>query len=97
MLTLQDTSLKFQGMPDDIDTSEKVAHTSYTDMKQLDFQILLADNCYVNPATIHLCFPMKIKKSTNNPSNIGNNMITVNNFFAHFRKGTNVTKYGSEK
>ena len=97
MLTLQDTSLKFQGMLDDIDTSEKVAHTSYTDLEQLDFRILLADNCYVNPATIHLCFPMKIKKSTNNPSDIGSNMITVNNFFAHFIKETSVTKYGSDK
>ena len=97
MLTLQDTSLKFQGMLDDIDTSEKVAHTSYTDMEQLDFRILLADNCYVNPATIHLCFPMKIKKSANNPSDIGSNMITVNNFFAHFIKETSVTKYGSDK
>ena len=31
--------LKFQGMLEDIDTREKTAHPSYTDMEQLDFQI----------------------------------------------------------
>ena len=30
--------LKFQGMFEGIDTREKVAHSSYTDMKQLDFK-----------------------------------------------------------
>ena len=50
--------LKFQGMLKDIDTREKVAHSSYTDMEQLDFQILLTDNYYINPNSIHICFPM---------------------------------------
>ena len=55
--------LKFQGILEDIDaTREEVAHPSYTDMEQLDFQILLTDNYYVNPNSIHVCFPMKIKK-----------------------------------
>ena len=49
-------------MLDDIDTREKVAHPSYKEKEQLDFQILLTDNCYVNPANIHICFPIKIKK-----------------------------------
>ena len=49
-------------MLDDIDTRQKVAHPSYKEKEQLDFQILLTDNCYVNPANIHICFPIKIKK-----------------------------------
>ena len=39
--TLQNTSLNFwnfQGMLEDTDTREKVAHSSYTDMEQLDFK-----------------------------------------------------------
>ena len=51
--------MKFQGMLEDVDTREKVAHPSYKDMDELDFQILLTDNYYVNPSNIHLCFPMK--------------------------------------
>ena len=47
-------------MLEDIDTREKVAHSSYTDMEELDFQILLTDNNYVNPNSIHICFPIKI-------------------------------------
>ena len=61
--------LKFQGMLEDIDTmedtTEKVAHSSCTDMEQLDFQILLTDNCYINPNNIHICFPIKTKKKNN--------------------------------
>ena len=36
--------LAIQGVLDDIDTREKVAHPSYKDMEQLDFQILLREN-----------------------------------------------------
>ena len=56
--------LAIQGMLDDIDTREKVAHTSYKDMELLDFQILLTEKFYVNPNSIHICFPIKIKKTT---------------------------------
>ena len=49
-------------MPEDIiDTREKVAHSSYTDMKQLDFQILI-ENYYINANSMHICFLIKIKK-----------------------------------
>ena len=55
----------FQGMLEDIDTREKVAHSSYSDMDEIDFQILLADNYYVNPNSIHICFPVNIKRASN--------------------------------
>ena len=55
--------LAIRGMLDDIDTREKVANT-YKDMEQLDFQILLTEKFYVNPNSIHICFPIKIKKTT---------------------------------
>ena len=56
--------LSFQGILDDIDTREKVVHPSYKDMEQLDFEILLTENYYVNPNSIHNCFPIKTKKKT---------------------------------
>ena len=55
--------LAMQGMLDDINTREKVAHPSYKDKEQLDFQILLTENYYANLANIHICFPIKIKKN----------------------------------
>ena len=70
--------MKFQGMLEDVDTRGKVAHPSYKDMDELDFQILLTDNYYVNPSNIHLCFPMK-KKSSNQASDIDHDLITFNN------------------
>ena len=72
--------LAFQGMLDDIDTREKVAHRSYKDVEQLEFQLLLTENYYVNPNSIHICFPIKIKKKKNNATDIDSDMITVNNF-----------------
>ena len=89
--------MKFQGMLEDVDTREKVAHPSYKDMEELDFQILLTDNCYVNPSNIHLCFPMKIKISSNKASDIDNDLITVSNFFAQLINEISITKYGSDK
>ena len=91
------TDLAIQGMLDDIDTREKTAYPSYKDKEQLHFQILLTENYYVNPANIHLCFPIKIKKKTDNNNDIDNDLITVNNFFAHWIKEISITKYGSDK
>ena len=84
-------------MFEDIDTRQKVAHSAYTDMEELDFQMLLTDNYYINPDSIHICFPMKIKKKTNKATDIHNDLITFNNFFAHLVKEISITKYGSDK
>ena len=91
------TDLAIQGMLDDVDTREKVAHPSYKDKEQLDYQILLTENYYVNPANIHICFPIKIKKSVNNTADVDTDLITVNDFFAHWIKEISITKYGSDK
>ena len=85
--------LAIQGMLDDIDRRQKVAHSSYKEKEQLDFQILLTENCYVNPTNIHLCFPIKIKKKSNSSSDIDGDLITVKNFFAHWVNEISITKY----
>ena len=87
----------YQGMLEDINTKEKVAHSSYKDIEQLDFQIMLTDNYYVNPNSINLCFPMKIKKATNMLADIDSDMIIVNNFFGHPIKVISITMYGHNK
>ena len=84
-------------MLEGIDTRQKVAHQSYTDMGQLNFQILLTDNYCINLNSIHVSFPMKIKKKNNQNLDIDNDLITVNTFFAHFVKEVSVTNYGSDK
>ena len=67
-------------MLEDIDTREKVAHSSYTDVEQLNFRILPTDNYYINPNSIQICFPIKIKKKNNQNLDIDTDLITVNNF-----------------
>ena len=49
-----------QGILDDIDAREKDAHSSYKDKEQLDFQILLTENYYVDPSNIDICLQIKI-------------------------------------
>ena len=84
-------------MLDDFDTRETVAHPSYKDKEQLGFQILLTENYYVNPANIHICFPIKIKKKSDSTADIDDDLITVNSFFAHWVNKISITKYGSDK
>ena len=76
-------------MLEDIDTREKVADSSYTDMEQLDFQILLTDNYYINPNSIHICFSIKIKKETNQNLDIDSDFIRK-----HSHKKRIVWKHG---
>ena len=87
----------FQGMLEDIDTKDKVACSSYNRIEQLDFQIMLADNYYVNQNSIHICFPLKIKKASDKTGDIETNMITVNNIFGHLVKEISITRYGHNK
>ena len=84
-------------MLEDIDTREKTAHPSYKNMEQLDFHILLTDNYCVNPNSIHICFPIKIKKKTSESSIVDSDLIPVNNSFAHWVKEISITNYGSDK
>ena len=86
----------FQGMLDNIETKEKVAHSSYKGMQQLDFQIMLTDNYYVNPKSIHIiCFPMKIQNVSDQTADI--DIITVKKFFGHLVKEISITRYGHDK
>ena len=71
--------LVFQGMSENIDTKEHPAHSSYRDMENLDFQIMLTCNYYTNPNSMHIRFPMKIKQKSHNDSDIDADLKTVNN------------------
>ena len=57
----------------------------------------MTESYYVNPANIHICFPIKIYKSSDNTADIDSDLITVNNFFAHWVKEISRTKYGGDK
>ena len=66
-------------------------------MGQLDFQILLTENYYVNANSTHICFLIKNKKKSNNNADIDGNLMNANNFFAHWIKEISITRYGSVK
>ena len=80
-------------MLENVTTGEQAADSSYVDMQNLELRLLLTANHYTNPNSFHLCFPIKIKKLTNKNNNIDKALITVNNFFTHWLKKINVTRY----
>ena len=84
-------------MLDDIKTIEQVAHPSYKDLETFDIQLLLDKNLYTNLNSVHFVFPIKFFKKSDINVDIGADLITVNNFFAHWIKETSVTKYGTNK
>ena len=72
--------LVYQGMLEDIDTKDQPAHISYKDMENLEYQMLLNNSYYINPNSIHIRFPMKIKNATTKDTGIDFDLIRVNNF-----------------
>ena len=72
--------LVFQGMLDDIKTMEQVAHPSYKDLETFDFNLILDKNLYTNLNSVHFVFPIKFKKRTNINTDVGTDLIIVNNF-----------------
>ena len=89
--------LAYQGTLDDIITIEQVAHPSYKDLETFDFQLLLDKNLYRNLNSVHFVFPIKFLKKSDINADIGADLITVNNFFAHWIKEISITKYGTNK
>ena len=84
-------------MLDRTDTIKEAAHNSHKDKETFDFQLLLDQKLYTNLNSLHLCFPMKFKKATNEAQKLEGNVITVNNFFGHWIKEINITVYGTNK
>ena len=90
-------ALAFQGMLDDIKTVEQVAHSSYKNKETFDFQLLLDKNLYRNLNSLQFVFTLRIRKAADVTAQIEANMMTVNNFFVHWVKEIDITKYGKTK
>ena len=50
----------------------------------------------MNFHNVHLVFPIKIKKSTNNATNLDATVMADNNLFAHWIKEINLKRYGDK-
>ena len=77
-------------------TKGKPADLSYRDMQNIEFHILLPANDYINLNSMHLCFPIRVLKSTNPTQNIRTDLIIVNNFLAHWIKELNIQRYDDD-
>ena len=58
---------------------------------------MLTNEYYTSQKSMHIRFPIKIKKSTNEANDIENGLIAIKNFFVHFVKEISITCYGNKK
>ena len=86
--------ISYQGQIDFVDTKRTYAASTYPDMQQLEFNLELVNNHYINFSTMVLCLPIAFRKKTNKAAAIDAAMIPANNFFAHWIKDVTVKRYG---
>ena len=85
--------ISYQGQIDFVDTERTYAASTYSDMQQLEFNLEVVNNHYINFSTMVLCLPIAFRKKTNKDTAIAATMIPVNNFFAHWIKDVTVKRY----
>ena len=88
--------ISYQGQIDYVDTKRTYAASTYSDMQQLEFNLEVINNHYINFSTMVLCLPIAFRKKANKETSIAATMIPVNNFFAHWIKDVTVKRYGDE-
>ena len=85
-----------QGKIDGTLTKKAYADDTYKGLKVAEFTIKLTNNQYMNFHNEYLVFPMKILKSFNVANDLADDVITVNNFFAHWIKELDIKRYGDD-
>ena len=94
--------LVFQRMIEKIMTIEEPADMEgsiirkYSNKEVLDFELILDNNYYTNLKSLHIHFP-RFRKLTNAVQNLDPNIYLVNNFFVHWTREIDITKYGTNK
>ena len=89
--------LMFQGMIENIKAIEQPADTIYSNKEILDIELILDNDYYTDFKSLHLCFPIRFKKLSNIAQNLDADIYPVNNFFLHWIREIDITKYGTNK
>ena len=67
--------ISYQGQIDYVDTKRTYAASTYSDMQQLEFNLEVINNHYINFSTMVLCLPIAFRKKTNKETSIAATMI----------------------
>ena len=86
----------YQGQIKSTIQKKAFADDTYKDLKTAEFTIHLSANQYMNFHNVHLVFPLKIKKKSNEATNLPATAVTVNNFFAHWIKEIDIKRLGDD-
>ena len=72
------------------------ASPNWSDLRIFEFNMLLKADTATHFNNMHLCIPLQIKKSTNTANDIDDDLMTLNNFFAHFIKEIKISRYSDD-
>ena len=86
----------YQGYLEGTLTKKAYADDTYKGHRVAEFNVKLRNSQYMNFHNVHLVFPMKIKKSTNNATNLDATLMTANNLFTHWIKEIDIKRYGDK-
>ena len=89
--------LMFEGMIEKIMTIEQPADATYSYKEILNFELILHNNYCTDLKSLHICFPIRFRKLTNAAQNLDADIYPVNNFFAHWIRQIDITKYVTNK
>ena len=90
------SKIMYQGQIDWIQTKKAYAASTYTDRQILEFNIELTKSHYMNFGNMVICLPIVFRKATNRAQAIDADMITGNNFFAHWIRDISIRRYGND-
>ena len=90
------SKIMYQGQIDWIQIKKAYAASTYADKQILEFNIELTKNHYMNFSNMVLCLPITFRKNSNKAHAIDDDMIPVNNFFAHWIKDISIKRYGKD-
>ena len=80
------TKPAYQGQLEGTLMKKVYADDTYEGHRVAEFNVKLTNNQYMNFHNVHLVFPVKIKKTANNTTNLDATVMTVSNFFTHWMK-----------
>ena len=87
------TDVSRQGQLYSFNAKKAYAAQTYVDQKTLEFNVILAANTCTNYSSMCIVLLIQIFRNGNPATNIDATLVTVNNFFAHWLKETDITHY----
>ena len=87
---------KIRGHTYSVHPQRVYASPNWSDLKTFEFNMLVTAGTAANFNNMHLCIPFQIKKKSNPANDVGDDLMTVNNFSVHFIQEIDIRRYSDD-